>query len=80
MAWMYMTPILYDASLIPEELLPLFNLNPMTPIIASYRDIFYYGVPPKAEDMLRAFVFAVIILIVGQFAFKRLQRHFAEEL
>ena len=80
MAWMYMTPILYDASLIPEELLPLFNLNPMTPIIASYRDIFYYGVPPKSEDMLRAFVFAAIILLVGQFAFKHLQRHFAEEL
>lgn len=80
MAWMYMTPILYDASTVPEELLPLFNLNPMTPIIASYRDIFYYGVPPKPEDMLRAFVFAIIILIVGQFAFKYLQRHFAEEL
>lgn len=80
MAWMYMTPILYDASLIPEELLPLFNLNPMTPIVASYRDIFYYGVSPKVEDMLRAFVFAVIILLIGQFAFKHLQKHFAEEL
>ena len=42
MAWMYLTPVMYSVDLVPEQLLPIFNLNPMTPIIIVYRDILYY--------------------------------------
>lgn len=33
MAWIYVTPIMYDVSYIPEELKGVFFANPMTPII-----------------------------------------------
>ena len=39
MAWMYMTPIMYTKDMVPDKLLPLFNINPMTHVIECYRSI-----------------------------------------
>lgn len=80
MAWMYMTPILYDVTSVPEQLLPLFSLNPMTPIIVAYRDILYYGRAPQLGTLWNAFILGVIVMIIGEITFAILQRHFVEEL
>src|SRR5260370_5506153 len=37
MAWMYLTPIIYPESLVPERYRALINLNPLTPPFRSYR-------------------------------------------
>lgn len=80
MAWMYMTPILYDVTSVPDGLLTIFNLNPMTPIIVAYRDILYYGRAPQVRTLLNAFLLGVFVLIIGELTFSILQKHFAEEL
>ncbi len=80
MAWMYMTPIMYDKSIVPEKLLPLFNLNPMTHIIGCYRDVLYYKTVPQLSALLSSFILGIVFLISGHFLFLKLQRHFAEEL
>ena len=46
MMWMYMTPIMYDKSIVPDELLPVFNLNPMTHVIECYRTVHYHKAMP----------------------------------
>ena len=76
MAWMYLTPILYSVDMIPENLLPIFYLNPLTPIIIGYRDILYYKNIPHIGTL----VLGIVILIIGWISFDRLQRGFAEEL
>lgn len=80
MALMYMTPIMYDKSIVPEKLLPIFNLNPMTHIIECYRAVLYYGKIPELSSLLSSFVLGALFLLVGHFLFIKLQRHFAEEL
>lgn len=80
MAWMYLTPILYPESRVPEELLTLFNLNPMTSVTIAYRDVLYYGRMPEMSTLLNATILAVIVLVVGKITFSVLQRGFAEEL
>lgn len=80
MAWMYLTPIMYEVNMIPEEYLPLFNLNPMTPIIVAYRDILYYKQIPRLSTLTQALAWGIIFLLVGSIIFDRLQKHFAEEL
>lgn len=80
MAWMYLTPIMYEVDMIPEEFLPLFNLNPMTPIIVAYRDILYYKQIPRLSTLAQALAWGIIFLFVGSIIFNRLQKHFAEEL
>lgn len=80
MAWQFLSPVMYSVDQVPEQMLPLFNLNPMTPVIVAYRDILYYGEPPRLETLIHAGVFGVVVLIIGSVVFSRLQRHFAEEL
>lgn len=80
MAWMYLTPILYPADIVPEELMTLFNLNPMTPVTIAFRDVLYYGQVPQMSTLINATVLAVVVLIVGKVTFSILQRGFAEEL
>jgi ABC-2 type transport system permease protein len=80
MAWQFLTPIMYSVDIVPAKLLPVFNLNPMTPIIVAYRDILYYKRVPELGTLVQAWSFGVILLIVGLVVFSKLKRHFAEEL
>ena len=80
MAWMYLTPIMYSVDMVPEKFVPIFNLNPMTPIIVVYRDILYYKTIPQISTLLHAFVLGLIVLLLGSIVFSKLQRNFVEEL
>lgn len=80
MAWQFLTPIMYSIDIVPEELMPIFNLNPMTPIIIAYRDVLYYGQIPKLITLLHASLLGILLLVVGLVVFSVLKRHFAEEL
>ena len=79
MAWQYITPVMYSSERVPEELLPLWNLNPMTPVIEAYRSVLYYKTFPELDTLLSAFVLGVIVLVLGIFVFNRLEKGFAEE-
>jgi ABC-2 type transport system permease protein len=80
MMWMYMTPIMYDKSIVPERLLPVFNLNPMTHVIECYRTVLYNKAVPDLSTLLFAAGLGAALLVVGCLVFNKLQRHFAEEL
>ena len=80
MAWQFLTPIMYSMEIVPESVLPIFNLNPMTPIIIAYRDILYGKKPPEISTLMHATLLGILLLCVGCLVFKELKRHFAEEL
>jgi len=80
MAWQFLTPIMYSIENVPENIMPVFMANPMTPIVIAYRDILYYKKVPQIGTLLHAFILGAIILIVGLIIFNQLQKHFAEEL
>lgn len=78
----YGTPVLYELSLFGDAgiLLTLIRLNPMTMILDAYRDIFMYHVWPDMTSMLIVFVLGIVVLIIGYWVFKKLEKGFAEEL
>lgn len=80
MAWMYFTPVVYSIDMVPENLRPFMNLNPMTPVIVAYRDVLYSKQVPHIGTLASGFVLGCIVLIVGCVVFQKLQRGFAEEL
>ncbi|MBO4523746.1 ABC transporter permease [Ruminococcus sp.] len=80
MAWMYLTPVVYSKSVVPEKYRTLFNLNPMTHIIDCYRTVLYYKQVPDLSNLLMAAGLGVFFLIFGTLVFNKLQKHFAEEL
>jgi len=80
MAWQFLTPILYPISIVPDNLIPIFMLNPMTPVINAYRDILFYAKIPDMFTLVHAAAVGVIVLFAGFLIFNRLKRRFAEVL
>ena len=78
MAWIFMTPIMYDLSMVPERLRPIFNLNPMTVIVTAYRDILYWGSSPAPKTLLVAGAVGIVFLVLGFLVFGRLKKRFSE--
>ena len=81
MAWIWGTPIMYDPANIGNPvLLFLINLNPMTGIIMSYRKILYYHEFPTVRLLWVSITAAVLVLVLGEMIFIKLEENFAEEL
>ena len=78
MAWMFMTPIMYDISMVPAELMPVFRLNPMTNIVSAYRDILYAGKVPQFGTLGVSLGIGIVFLVIGFLVFDKMKRRFSE--
>ena len=78
MAWQFLSPVMYSVDQVPDSVMPIFMLNPMTPVITAYRDILYYQQIPKLSTLVHAVVMGVVLLFSGTYIFSKLQRRFAE--
>lgn len=76
----YVTPILYTSDAVPDNMQFLLKSNPMSYIIESYHNIFYYKHSPDLYKLGVVFLISVIIFIFGYNIFKKLQKGFAEEV
>lgn len=75
--WFYASPVLYPVSLVPEQWRWLYFLNPMSGIIAAYRDVLIYGKMP-GDYLIPAAVISVLIFVLGYWFFKRVEFQFAD--
>lgn len=80
LALFYGTPIVYSMDMVPDKIAWILNLNPMTPIINSYRDILFYQRMPDLNNLFIQLIFVLVLFFVGLFVFKKLQKNFVEEL
>ncbi len=79
--WFYVTPIIYPASLIPEEWRGLvFWLNPMTAIAEVYRDLVLLGEVKHGGEWIAASIVSVIVFQAGLWCYRRLRPAFADVL
>jgi lipopolysaccharide transport system permease protein len=78
MVWMYLTPIIYPESIVPEKFRTLININPFTPLIRSYRRIILEGTNPDWRGMAYFTIFALIAFIFGYWWFARTRKNFAD--
>lgn len=80
MVWIYLTPIMYPVNMIPENIVWIFRMNPMTAIIDAYHAILYWRVMPNYTELVYSFLFGIVLLAVGEIIFIKLSDNFAEEL
>ncbi|MBD3304967.1 ABC transporter permease [candidate division KSB3 bacterium] len=72
--WMYLTPVVYAISIVPERWRPLYRLNPMTNVIEGFRwALLGTGQAPDAMMWLSAGL-VIPFLILGAFYFRRTER------
>jgi len=78
MAWMYLTPIIYPESIVPERYRPFINLNPFTALVRSYRRIFLEGLAPRLAQPAYFTAVAVVAFCFGYWWFAKTRRNFAD--
>jgi lipopolysaccharide transport system permease protein len=78
LAWMYLTPIIYPESIVPERFRAFININPFTPLIRSYRRIFLEASAPDWPGLAYFAAFAVLVFLFGYWWFARTRKSFAD--
>ena len=78
MAWMYLTPIIYPESIVPDRFRALMEFNPFTALVRSYRRIFLEGVAPDWRGLVYFTAFAIAIFLFGYWWFARTRKGFAD--
>jgi lipopolysaccharide transport system permease protein len=80
--WMYITPVIYGADLIPEQFRFLLGLNPMTAIVEGFRWALlgpYLTSTQSSFLLLFLSVFIILVVLIGgAFFFRRTERSFAD--
>jgi ABC-2 type transport system permease protein len=92
MCAVWASPVMYQWTMVQQELGPIwfdiYRLNPLTPAV----ELFHYGfwlpldpkggepIPGLATYSLYGLVVALVMLLIGQFVFRKMEGRFAQEL
>jgi len=77
MIMMYVTPVIYPASMVPQKYHWFLAFNPLFGIIDAYRGIIL-GAPLDLSCLLTSAVSAVVLFVFAVFYFRRSERRFAD--
>ena len=78
--WLLLTPVLYPLDSVPQNLRDLYLLNPMTGLIASFREVLLYGRNPSFEILIPGLIGATLLLVIGSWYFHATESRFADVL
>jgi ABC-type polysaccharide/polyol phosphate export permease len=78
--WFWLTPIAYPISLIPEQFLSLYKLNPMTLFVIAYRDVLLNGTLPTPRYWIGVLIATLGSLGLGYLPYIRIRKRLAEEI
>ena len=76
--WMYATPVTYDMSIVPDRLMNLYMLNPMTPVIIIFRKAFLGIGTITVGYYIYSWIATFIILFLGILLFNRVEKTFMD--
>lgn len=76
-AWMFVSPVAYASTIIPERFRLLYSLNPVVGVIDGFRWCTYGGPFPEQAVSLSVAV-VLLTLISGMFVFRRLEATFVD--
>jgi lipopolysaccharide transport system permease protein len=75
--WLFATPVVYPARLVPPEWRWLFYVNPMSGVIEGFRSAFL-GTPVNFAALAISMVIATVTFVIGISYFAKVERRFAD--
>ena len=75
--WLFASPVIYPASIVPPKWKWVLGINPMTGVIEGFRSS-VLGTPFDASSILSSLIVTTIILIFSFVAFRRVEDSFAD--
>ena len=76
--WMFASPVIYPASLIPEKWRWILMLNPLTGIIENFRIAIFGGRSFQWNSLAVSTAITFMLLIYSAYSFRRVERTFAD--
>jgi len=76
-SWLYLSPILYEASALKPKLRPLEHVNPLFPLLDSWSRVMVHGQAPSFSQLGVSLLWALGFLIIGTYFFLSREREFA---
>ena len=76
--WMYATPIVYPLSMVPEKWRSLYVLNPVVPILESFKHAFFSTGMPSVTEYGISIVTTIFLLFAGIFTFNFVEKNFVD--
>ena len=76
--WMYLTPVVYPISQVPEKLRAILFLNPVAPIVETLRCAFLGSGTFEPVYLIISMVVTVLFLIIGIVVFNQVEKNFID--
>ncbi len=76
--WMYLCPIVYPISLVPEKYRMIYAINPMVGVIEGFRWSLLGSEPPNWSILAVSMGVLVLVLVAGVAWFKKAEKTFAD--
>ena len=75
--WLYLTPVAYPLSAVPEQYRAFWLLNPLTGVVEGLRDVLVFGREPDWAVVGVSAALIVVIFVIGVMLFKSTDKYFA---
>ncbi len=76
--WLYLTPVAYPLSAVPEKYRIFFLLNPLTAVVEGLRAVLVFGRAPDWTVVGVSSAMVGTLLVVALVTFKRMDKYFAD--
>jgi lipopolysaccharide transport system permease protein len=76
--WMFASPVIYRADMLPLKWRRVLLLNPLTGIIDNFRAALFGNQPFEWTPLLISAAITILFLIYSAFSFRQMERHFAD--
>lgn len=76
--WMFLTPVVYPVSLVPEHWRWLYGLNPMVGVIEGFRWALLGRTAPDPAVMVESAAVLAVVVMAGLVYFRQMERRFAD--
>lgn len=77
-ALLFLSPIFYSASSLPEEYRILLQMNPLTPVIEQTRDVLFWGKMPDLKILFVYYCCSLGVAALGFACFQKTRKGFAD--
>jgi len=71
---LFVSPVIYSPSIIPERALAIFNANPMSGTLLALRSVLFDDQPFPTETFLYSCGFTAAVLVIGIYCFARAEK------
>lgn len=78
--WQYGSPIAYGLGLIPEKIMFLYMLNPVTPIITTFRYAMFGFGYFNLGYYIMSWIISLVLFFIGLVLFSRIERTFMDTI